>query len=195
MISLIILPYLISFLAIRYLEIPVERVMQLNMPLNNVSQSNFTFFNQSLLETKIDFLEIRMTGNTMEDEIKLDFAALETRRILKENDSVHGIKIVFDDSAKYNSLVRILNIMDQEIARYYIYYDQMFWFYHIPENPDKIYLDIHRWQCVSGSYYKKEKSEFPYFIFDNKLIWLPISLLLLTFLGVVLIVGRIKSTY
>ena len=75
------------------------------MPLNNVSQSNFTFFNQTLLETKIDFMEITLTGNPMEDEIKLDFAALETRRILKENDSVNGIKIVFNDSAKYNSLV------------------------------------------------------------------------------------------
>lgn len=164
--------------------------MELNMPRNNTSQYNFSF-NQPLMEAKIDFMEITLTGNAIEDKIKLDFAALETRRIIKENDSVQGIKIVFNDSAKYNSLVRILNIMDQEIAKYYIYYDQMFWFYHIPENPDKIYSAFPIWECTSGKYYIKEKPEFPYYIFDNKLIGLPVTLLLLTFLGVVLILRRI----
>lgn len=167
--------------------------MQLNMPLNNTTQTGFGF-NQSAMETEIDFLKITLTGETSEDKIKLDFAALETRRIIKENDSVHGIKIVFNDLAKYNSFIRILNIMDQEMARNYIYYDQIFWFYHIPVNPPTIYSDIPLWECWGGSNYKSEKGKFPYSAFDNKLIWLPLTLILLFLLGLVLIISRIRSS-
>ena len=194
MISLIILPYLISFLAIKYLEIPQERVMMVRIPDKYSSEPNFKF-DQIAAETKIDFLVINLTGNDIEDKVKLDFAALETRRILKENDSVHGIKIIFEDLAKYNSLVRILNIMDQEIARYYVYEDQTFWFYHIPEYFSPTYLKITPFACGSSSNNKSSEPVFPHYIFKDRLICIPITLALFTLFSTVLILRRIRSNH
>lgn len=192
MISLMIIPYLISFLAIKYLEIPQERVMMVRMPDKYSSEPNFKF-DHIATEAKIDFLVINLTGNDIEDKVKLDFAALETRRILKENDSVHGIKIIFADLAKYNSLVRILNIMDQEIARYYVYEDQAFWFYHIPEYFSPTYLKITPFECGSSANNLSPKPEFPWYIFNDKLFWIPCILVILAVFSIVMILQRIRS--
>lgn len=191
MISLVLIPYLICYLALQYLAIPKERVMELNMPRKNTSEYSFSF-NRTLMETKIDFLEITLTGNETEDKIKLDFAALETRRIIKENDSVHGVKLVFNDSAKYNSLIRILNIMDQEIARYYVYEDQMFWFYHVPIYNTRIYTAT--LMCGLVIDHKELSRGFPYYIFNGNLKWIPISLALLFLIGLISILIRFKTS-
>ena len=192
MISLVIIPYLISFLAIKFLELPQERVMELHMPDNNSAQPNFRF-DQATTESKIDFLEITLTGNVFEDKIKLDFAALETRRIISENDSIHGLKITFNDTAKYNSLVRILNIMDTEIARYYVYQDQIFWFYHIPVYPQNFASNITLFDCGYVEDYNRNKLEFPFYLFEGTLILIPIGLLLITILGIITIILQLRK--
>ena len=192
MISLILIPYLISYLAIRYIELPQERIMELNMPLNNTTLTGYSF-DQAATETKIDFLEIKLTGNAMEDKIKLDFVALETRRIITENDSVQGLKIIFNDTAKYNSLIRILNIMDTEVAGYYVYWDQIFWFYHIPVYPPKFEPNITIFECGYIEDYGRKKTEFPFYLLEGTLIQIPISLLLITILGIIYIILQLRK--
>jgi len=166
--------------------------MELNMPLNNTTLTGYSF-DQAATETKIDFLEIKLTGNAMEDKIKLDFVALETRRIITENDSVQGLKIIFNDTAKYNSLIRILNIMDTEVAGYYVYWDQIFWFYHIPVYPPKFEPNITIFECGYIEDYGRKKTEFPFYLLEGTLIQIPISLLLITILGIIFIILQLRK--
>lgn len=77
-----------------------------------------------------DYLAITLTGNEDENKTKMDFIQLETRRILHEQDSIHGILIQFNNGAPYHLLVDVFEIMDNENAKAYLYMDQKFWFFY-----------------------------------------------------------------
>jgi hypothetical protein len=62
---------------------------------------------------KRNYIELTLSDNAMRDQTKLEFAALTIDEITSTLDTLRGLKILFNDSAKYESLVRILTICDR----------------------------------------------------------------------------------
>ena len=66
------------------------------------------------------FVDINLTGSDDEDKIKLDFAQLEIRELIKSYDTIKGVHFHFNNQTKYKSLVRAINICEVENAEQYI---------------------------------------------------------------------------
>lgn len=66
------------------------------------------------------YIDINLTGNTEEDNIKLNFAQLEIRNIKATHNTIKGIHFHFSSEAKYSSFVRAINICKIENANQYI---------------------------------------------------------------------------
>ena len=58
-----------------------------------------------------DYLTLELTGNTVTDKIKLDYAQIRIHELETSADQIHGINIHFADSAKYRSVVKALDIL------------------------------------------------------------------------------------
>lgn len=66
------------------------------------------------------YLDINLTGNSEEDNIKLDFAQLEIRSMIATHNTIKGVHFHFSKEAKYRSFVRTINICKIENANQYI---------------------------------------------------------------------------
>jgi hypothetical protein len=66
------------------------------------------------------YIDINLTGDTEEDNIKLDFAQLEIRSMKATHDTIKGVRFHFNNEAKYSSFVRAINICKIENADRYI---------------------------------------------------------------------------
>ena len=67
-----------------------------------------------------NYAHISLTGNEITDAIKLDMARTGMRRILMEMDTIHGIHFHFGDSARYKTLIRVMDMLRQEKAQHYL---------------------------------------------------------------------------
>lgn len=67
-----------------------------------------------------NYAHISLTGNEVTDEVKLDMARAGMRRILMEMDTIHGIHFHFGDSARYKTLIGLMDVLRQEKAQHYL---------------------------------------------------------------------------
>lgn len=67
-----------------------------------------------------DYIGIHLTGDPVNDSVKLDFARTRVREILQQMDTIHGVHFHFGDSARYGTLIRVMDILQQERAQHYL---------------------------------------------------------------------------
>ena len=78
---------------------------------------------------------ILLTGNDIEDAIKLRQFQLEIRNMISNKDTIKGAQIIYGSKAKYNSFVESINICYKENASYWAPLNNNF--YVIYRNPTK----------------------------------------------------------
>jgi hypothetical protein len=56
---------------------------------------------------KRNYIDIKLNGNKKDDKIKLEFFQLKIREMMKENDTINGLHLLFVDSVKYWAFVEL----------------------------------------------------------------------------------------
>jgi hypothetical protein len=74
--------------------------------------------------------KIKKSVNRKEDETKLDYAQLAIREIVALGDTVNGVRVHFNDTARYESFVRVLNICLEEGMVPYVPYKKDIWIFN-----------------------------------------------------------------
>jgi hypothetical protein len=74
-----------------------------------------------------DYQTIKLTDNPQEDKTKLALFQSQLRQLLLRKDTLHGLHLLFEDKAKYESYIQALNICHIEKARVYIPQDNHLW--------------------------------------------------------------------
>jgi len=82
------------------------------------------------LPPKRNYIEVNLTGNISEDELKLTYSRQKMRDILLNKDSVTGIHYTFGSESYYKTFIRLLDICNIENARNYIPHNNNFWFFY-----------------------------------------------------------------
>jgi hypothetical protein len=80
--------------------------------------------------------DIHLTGNRATDQIKLAYAQVRIREILRQNNFREGVLYRFSDSANYGAFVKAIDILTTEKEPYYLLEDNNIWFHDVP--PDTI---------------------------------------------------------
>lgn len=80
------------------------------------------------------FTIITLTGNTKSDETKLNIAAKQIKELMTSKDSLNGIKFHFENKSEYWTLVRVVDILENAKATFYVPYKNNIWF-AIPKQP------------------------------------------------------------
>ena len=78
---------------------------------------------------KRNYIDINITGDKENDEMKLDFAHLKIRDIISHNNYTNGVHFKFGDSSEYWSLIKAIDILRFEQAKTYILIDNNLWFF------------------------------------------------------------------
>ncbi|WP_143087862.1 hypothetical protein [Chitinophaga sp. YR627] len=76
--------------------------------------------------------DINITGYQDADQVKLAYAQIRIREILRQNNFAQGIHYHFGDSSNYGAFVKALDILATEEAQLYMVEDNNIWFYHVP---------------------------------------------------------------
>ncbi len=80
-----------------------------------------------------EYLLIELDSNEAMNRISLDFAQLYMHQIIANNDTLHGIRFHFGRGAKYEHLIRVLDIFSYESIWRWIPFSNDIWFYHFVE--------------------------------------------------------------
>lgn len=132
-ISMIFLPIAFYFFAKREMQkllvwaIPIHWADTAFMNKKDAIFSNFNW----QFPPKRNYLDIVFSGNQKDDNIKLEFAQIRIKEILKTRDTVNGIHFLFTDSANYGTFVETLDRLQIEGAKTYMPLENNLWFYHI----------------------------------------------------------------
>lgn len=76
------------------------------------------------------YTEIILTGHRNEDKIKLAFAQIRIREILKTADTVTGVHFLFQDSSAYESIIGALDKLRAENAETFLALGNNIWFWY-----------------------------------------------------------------
>jgi hypothetical protein len=82
------------------------------------------------LHPNIEYLEIDLNGNDKENKIKLDFAQLEIRRIIKTKDTTKGVHFNFETDSKYWTVIRAFDICFIEKAHTFVPFKNHVWMFN-----------------------------------------------------------------
>jgi len=78
---------------------------------------------------KRNYTVISYSGNSLEDKIRLSYAQIRIREILKGEDTLNGIHFIFGESANYGTFVETVDILRLEGAKTYMPMENNLWFY------------------------------------------------------------------
>ena len=132
--SLIILPVIFINYANKKIiatSMGVIPIVLADTNLPKIIPEAFKKFNGSF-PPKRNYIDIIFTGKSKDDGVKLDFAQIEIREILSENDSINGVHFQFSDNAQYGTFFRAVDVLRSEGAKRYMPLDKDLWFYHFP---------------------------------------------------------------
>jgi len=118
MLSLALLPLLCMWTLNKYRVFDDLRVLEVNWTPR--SQDIDSSLHPVYKTPDRVYIDINLTGNTEEDNIKLDFAQLEIRSMIAAHDTVKGVHFHFNKETKYWSFVRAIDICNMENANRYI---------------------------------------------------------------------------
>ncbi|HEY0261552.1 MAG TPA: hypothetical protein VGB95_00895 [Chitinophagales bacterium] len=75
----------------------------------------------------INYIDISILGNDSIDKVKLDYAQLQIRELIKSEDTLTGIHFYFNGTARYWTFVRAIDILNEERTKVYIPYGNDIW--------------------------------------------------------------------
>lgn len=153
-ISLVLLPIMCLWFLNKNRVFRKETMISISMPNEYWEKENLKEYNFKLHPER-KFTEINITGNEKEDIIKFSFAELEIRELVKTHDIIKGVKFHFDDTAKYWSLIRAIDICDEEGAKIYVLKGSDLWVYNMPK-AKKANIIIEPLMMCGGCYYYEE---------------------------------------
>lgn len=87
------------------------------------------------------FKKMVFTGDLDSDELKLTKAQNDIKNIILNYDTLNGIQFHFDDDSQYKTYIKLLEILKDENATYYIPYKNNIWFTN-PTIPKSAYNAI-----------------------------------------------------
>lgn len=133
-ISVVFIPLLFIFLAGRYQdEIPFPRIITIFWAdTNNLKEKEMIPLIYDYLSPRRNYVEIKLTGNKQDDQVKLDFSRIRVREIIAAKDSINGVNFIFGDGLEYGTMVKAIDILNGEGAERYIPIDNSIYFLHIP---------------------------------------------------------------
>lgn len=110
-----------------------ETVIRLNMPSDEPSHDSYikSFSGPDILNewktTKKKFVTIDLTGDTKEDEKRIDLITLEARRLKYEHDTTSVIRVHINEENTYGQFVQLVNTMLKDRQkRYFLYKDDFY---------------------------------------------------------------------
>ncbi len=132
LISLILLPITCFWYLNDIRAFKKERILTIVM--SNKYWEEITFKEYGFrIHPKRDYIEINLTGIEKDDNKRLDFAELEIREFVKTQDTIKGIRFHFNDSAKYWTLIRAIDICIYEGANIFNLNDNDMWVFNMPK--------------------------------------------------------------
>jgi hypothetical protein len=81
------------------------------------------------------YQEISINDNDAENKIKFDQAQLTIKKIVTIKDTTVGVHFHFENSAKYKSFIRALDICKIEKAKIFVPYENDLWVFHYVPRP------------------------------------------------------------
>ena len=143
-ISVVFFPLLFMFCAGRFQEeIPFPRIITvLWSDTNNIKETEWIPLIYDHFPPGRKYLEIKLTGNKKDDQVKLDFSRIRIREIISSNDSINGVKFIFGDSLKYGTMVKAIDILNEENAERYIPIDNSIYFFQVPRSENTTFIII-----------------------------------------------------
>jgi hypothetical protein len=141
MISLIVLPILCYY----YLgpKIIDERCIELvvagrYIPHHNEDSPRFdtSFLSQS--GSKRNYFNIILNGNTSEQNNKLKLFHQKIKELIKQNDTINGVHLLFVDSVKYAVFVQALDICLSEYKSRVAVYENNLWVLKFNDSKERI---------------------------------------------------------
>lgn len=143
-ISLVILPIVFCFFAKQKIQ-HLPYVIRLNWAdtiqwKSEDSEYNIPHPKNYLPERTYE--NIVFTGNQRDDNIKLQFAQIRIREILKTNDTLNGLHFLFEDSSTYGDFVGALDKLRIENADWFLPIDNSIWFFQFaPDTAKRTYVE------------------------------------------------------
>lgn len=84
----------------------------------------------SVRKNKRIYIEYKMTGENS-DKLKLNSIEKQVVRMVNENDTTNGIHIIFDDNAKYETFINLIDILHKDsIMTRFLPFENNIWFLH-----------------------------------------------------------------
>lgn len=127
LISIILLPilcllYLKSIDA--FTQYGVINLQMWNEKEDNIGTKGITKF---FLNSK-KYTIVSLSGDNKLDDIKLNIAQKNIRKLIFNNDTINGIKFHFEKKSEYWTFIRVLDILCEEKAEFYVPYKNDIWF-------------------------------------------------------------------
>jgi hypothetical protein len=79
-----------------------------------------------------NYHDILISGYSTQDSISLELARRKIKHIIRTQNTVSGVHIHFGEQAKYEALVRALDICNIERVRSFIFFPNDLWIYYPP---------------------------------------------------------------
>jgi len=81
---------------------------------------------------KREYLNIELDSSQAQNKVSLDFAQLYIHQIIAKEDTIHGVHFHFGSGAKYEHLIRVLDVLISERAERYQALPEDIWFFYCP---------------------------------------------------------------
>ncbi|MDJ1472791.1 hypothetical protein [Xanthocytophaga flava] len=132
LISLLVLPFLLGKIYFHEKQRQNQRVISVLAKHPYLNREAFRFIPD--FPSERNYLDISITGEQETDLIKLNYAQLRIREIVRLQNCMYGIHILFSDTASYWTLVKAISICKMEKINMYILYKKGLWIYYMPPN-------------------------------------------------------------
>lgn len=130
MITLIVLPILCYYFLKPYLK--EERCLEVVLAehykpnlANNHPRFDTTFLSQK--RTKRHYTDFVLNGNQNDNKTKLNVFRQKIREIIRKNDTLNGVHLLFEESAKYEVYIQSINICNEEGLLQYAPFENNIW--------------------------------------------------------------------
>ncbi|MBL0235284.1 MAG: hypothetical protein IPQ02_01325 [Saprospiraceae bacterium] len=128
-----------------------------------------------------NYKEVILNGNEKEDFNNLEISRSLTRKLLNSKDTINGIHITINEHAKFWTFIRIINIINEEKVKRYIWEKNNFWiFYKKPLAANGLsncvigYPNLPYQEESNRNNLFQEQTQSSFFLL--KLFWLPLML-------------------
>jgi len=87
--------------------------------------------------SRIEYFRITQTGDSMQDDAKIQLAHILVRELARRKDTTYGVEFTFTAKAAYRNFVEALNVCTEEDARIYTVTDSSILVYWLNFRPSR----------------------------------------------------------